>query len=65
MNANEFFKEWSEKYSDLELTVREVAKSFSISSQAATKMLKQFVLEGKATAQYYTASRVTVYTLVK
>lgn len=65
MTAAEFFKEWSEKYSHLELSVRDVAGSFPISSQAATKMLQAFVEQGKVTARYYTKSRVTVYTLIK
>ena len=65
MTPNEFFKEWSENFSNLELSVRDVAGSFPISSQAATKMLQSFVEQGKVTARFYTKSRVTVYTLVK
>lgn len=65
MTAIEFFAEWSTKYSNLELTARDVAGSFPISVQAATKMLQAFVKEGKAKSTYYTASRVTVYSLAK
>ena len=65
MTANEFFNEWSTKYANLELTVREVTSSFEINKQTATAWLQGFVTEGKATARYYTGSRVTVYTLVK
>lgn len=65
MNAIEFFNEWSTKHSDLELTARDVSGSFPITSQAATKMLQSLVAEGKVKATYYTASRVTVYSLIK
>jgi hypothetical protein len=63
MTAQEFFSEWSTKHSNLSLSVRDITGAFAMTTQQATKMMQRFVREGKVSARYYTASRVTVYSL--
>jgi len=63
MNTAEFFAKWSTEHSNLSLSVRDITGAFPINQQKATKMMKQLESEGKVTSRYYTASRVTVYSL--
>jgi len=63
MSAESFLNEWISKYSHLDMTAREVAYSFNITSSKAAAMLNKFVKSGECVSRYYTASRVTVYTL--
>jgi transposase len=65
MAATEFLSTWKTRYSHLGMSAREVAKAFDMTSSKAAAMLQSFVASGECTARYYTASRVTIYTLCK
>jgi hypothetical protein len=65
METTKFLSTWKNSHSHLDMSAREVAKAFDMTSSKAAAMLQSFVDSGDCTARYYTASRVTIYTLSK
>jgi hypothetical protein len=65
MTTAEFLNTWKTTYNNLDMSAREVAKAFDMTSSKTAAMLQSFVDSGDCTARYYTASRVTIYTLSK
>jgi hypothetical protein len=63
ITPNEFYAEWKTRLPNEKITVSDVAKGWGITSSAATALLNKLVDQGLVTKKYWSATRVTDYSL--